>query len=147
MFDRIFAATWLLLCSVLAVVAWGFLPPFAYEPVGPRAYPLLLLALMGAGALWILIKPDTSRQHLGAHKTRRAAFCILTLLAYALLFEPMGFVLSTALAAFALGLLFGGRPRNCAIAGALLGASLYVLFDRLLDVPLPLGLFDLPLEK
>ena len=35
--------------------------------------------------------------------------CVLALLAYALLFEILGFVISTALAGFALGLLFNGR--------------------------------------
>ena len=45
MYVRLFAAVWLLVCAFLAVVAWGFQAPFSYDPVGPRAYPLLLLSL------------------------------------------------------------------------------------------------------
>jgi putative tricarboxylic transport membrane protein len=127
MYVRLFAAVWLLVCAFLAVVAWGFQAPFSYDPVGPRAYPLLLLTLMAASALWLL--------------------CIGALLAYALLFEPLGFILSTALAGFSLGLLFGGRPLLSAISGALMGVLLYLLFDYLLDVPLPLGLFAAFLES
>ena len=69
--------------------------------------------------------------------------CVLALLAYALLFEILGFVISTALAGFALGLLFNGRlwlqrdQRRAARRAALR------LFDYLLDVPLPLGLLRL----
>ena len=58
MYVRLFAAVWLLVCAFLAVVAWGFQAPFSYDPVGPRAYPLLLLTLMAAAALWLLCKPS-----------------------------------------------------------------------------------------
>lgn len=72
---------------------------------------------------------------------RKVGLCVGALLAYALLFEPLGFVLSTALAGFSLGLLFGGRLLPSALSGLLMGTLLYGLFDYLLDVPLPLGLF------
>ena len=71
----------------------------------------------------------------------------LTLLAYAVLFEVLGFVISTTLATFALGLLFTGRPLPCAISAVLMGVLLYGLFDYLLDVPLPLGLFEAFVES
>lgn len=147
MYVRLFAASWLLFCACLAVIAWGFQAPFAYDPVGPRAYPLLLLSLMAAGSIWLLIKPGLLEQRLNPHAALRAVLCVLALLAYALLFEVLGFVLSTALTTFALGLLFTGRLLPCAFSGALMGLLLYGLFDYLLDVPLPLGLFDAFVES
>ncbi|WP_252271216.1 tripartite tricarboxylate transporter TctB family protein [Pseudomonas subflava] len=146
MYDRLFGAVWLLLCAGLAVIAWGFQAPFSYDPVGPRAYPLLLLALMAAGSLWLILRPSHLEHLLSRHQSLRALLCVLVLLAYALLFEPLGFVLSTALAAAVLGLLFGGRPLACAISGVLMGVLLYVLFDLLLDVPLPLGVLTFLVE-
>ncbi len=147
MYVRLFSAIWLLFCVWLAVLAWGFQAPFAYDPVGPRAYPLLLLALMGAGSLWLLIKPGLLIQQLHVPSALRATLCVLALLAYALLFEPLGFILSTALVGFALGVLFTGRLVPCAISGVLMGLLLYGLFDYLLDVPLPLGLFEAFVES
>lgn len=147
MYVRLFAASWLLLCAVLAVLAWGFQAPFAYDPVGPRAYPLLLLSLMAAGSLWLIYKPGLLEQRLNLQSVKRALLCILALLAYALLFETLGFVISTALGTFALGLLFTGRLLPCAISGVLMGVVLYSLFDLLLDVPLPLGLFEAFVEN
>lgn len=142
MYVRLFAAVWLLVCAFLAVVAWGFQAPFSYDPVGPRAYPLLLLALMAAAALWLLCKPSGEPTlPISWALARKVALCIGALLAYALLFDPLGFVLSTALAGFGLGLLFGGRLLPSALSGLLMGTLLYGLFDYLLDVPLPLGLF------
>ncbi|QTN44763.1 tripartite tricarboxylate transporter TctB family protein [Pseudomonas sp. o96-267] len=147
MYVRLFAAIWLLLCAFLAVIAWGFQAPFAYDPVGPRAYPLLLLVLMAAGAAWLIFKPGPQTEALSRQALQRAGLCILTLLAYALLFEPLGFVLSTALATFVLGLLFTGRVLPCLISGALMGVLLYALFDYALDVPLPLGVFEALVES
>lgn len=146
MYDRLFGAVWLLLCAGLALIAWGFQPPFSYDPVGPRAYPLLLLGLMGAGALWMLLRPSHLEHLLNRAQSLRALLCVLSLLAYALLFETLGFVLSTALAAALLGRLFGGKPLPCLISGVLMGVLLYVLFDLILDVPLPLGVFSFLVE-
>ncbi|ABP81662.1 Tripartite tricarboxylate transporter TctB family [Streptococcus pneumoniae] len=144
MYVRVFAAAWLLACAGLALLAWGFEAPFAYDPVGPRAYPLLLLFLMACGAAWLLFKPHGEpTPAFDRAKAQRAVLCVLALLAYALLFEILGFVISTALAGFALGLLFNGRLWPSVISGVLLGVLLYGLFDYLLDVPLPLGLLRL----
>lgn len=144
MYVRVFAGAWLLACAGLALLAWGFEAPFAYDPVGPRAYPLLLLFLMGCGSLWLLLKPHGEPTPVfDWAMARRALYCVLVLLAYALLFETLGFVITTALAGFALGLLFNGRLWPCVISGALLGLLLYGLFDYLLDVPLPLGVLRL----
>ncbi|WP_333983070.1 tripartite tricarboxylate transporter TctB family protein [Ectopseudomonas khazarica] len=147
MYVRLFSAVWMLLCAWLAVIAWGFQAPFAYDPVGPRAYPLLLLALMGAGSLWLVFKPGMLEQRLDLPTALRSALCVVVLLAYALTFEPLGFVISTSLATFALGLLFTGRPLPCAVSAVAMGVLLYVLFDLLLDVPLPLGLLEAFVES
>ncbi|UTW07033.1 tripartite tricarboxylate transporter TctB family protein [Pseudomonas benzenivorans] len=147
MYVRLFSAVWLLICAGLAVRAWSFQAPFAYDPVGPRAFPLLLLGLMGAGSLWLLIKPGLLEQQLHLPSVKRAALCVLALVVYALLFEPLGFVLSTALATFAMGLLFTGRLLPCVVSGALMGSLLFGLFDLVLDVPLPLGLFKAFVES
>ncbi|MBU1332388.1 MAG: tripartite tricarboxylate transporter TctB family protein [Gammaproteobacteria bacterium] len=147
MYVRLFAAIWLLFCACLAVIAWGFQAPFAYDPVGPRAYPLLLLALMAAGSAWLVFKPGEAVEMLSRRALQRAGLCILTLLAYAVLFEPLGFILSTALATFVLGLLFTGRVLPCLVSGVLMGVLLYALFDYALDVPLPLGVFEALVES
>ncbi|ARU87522.1 tripartite tricarboxylate transporter TctB family protein [Pseudomonas sp. M30-35] len=146
MYVRLFSVIWLLLCIWLAFIAWGFQAPFAYDPVGPRAYPLLLLGLMGAGSLWLVIKPGLMEQQLHMPTVKRSAICVLVLLAYALTFEPLGFVLSTTLAVFVLGLLFTGRPVPCLISAVLMGVLLFLLFDYLLDVPLPLGVLEAYVE-
>ncbi|MBT8766826.1 tripartite tricarboxylate transporter TctB family protein [Metapseudomonas boanensis] len=144
MYVRIFAAVWLIVCAFLAVVAWGFQAPFSYDPVGPRAYPLLLLCLMATAALWLIYKPgDGPDLPISWPLARKVVLCVLALVAYAVLFEPLGFVVSTTLVGFSMGLLFMGRPLPSLVSGVLMGVLLYGLFDYLLDVPLPLGVLGI----
>ena len=55
--QRIFASVLLLVCAGLALMAWPYQAAFSYEPVGPRAFPLLMLGLMGLALLYMAIRP------------------------------------------------------------------------------------------
>ncbi|MDR2328304.1 MAG: tripartite tricarboxylate transporter TctB family protein, partial [Comamonas sp.] len=69
----------------------------------------------------------------------RIALMVVLVLVYAWLFQVVGFVVATAVVAACVGRLFGGSWLQCSIGGASLSLLFYVLFDRLLDVVLPLG--------
>ncbi|MGO4222286.1 tripartite tricarboxylate transporter TctB family protein [Lysobacter sp. TAF61] len=145
--QRLFAAAWLLACIALALIGWGYHAEFSYEPVGPRAYPLLCLGLMVVGLAWLIARPP--RLAHGADEAPmdgallcKAGACIALLLGYAAVFEPLGFVVSSAFAGSAIALLYGGRPRASVFTCSLLSIGLYLLFDRLLEVPLPLGVLE-----
>jgi putative tricarboxylic transport membrane protein len=142
MVDRIVAAVFLLLTLGYGYVGSTYQAQFSYEPIGPRAFPLLLAGIAAACWLWLALRPESVAEDLeGLAKgvLPKAVILIVGLFAYAFLFEPLGFPLSTALATILIGRFFGGTWAKLVIAGALLGVSLYVLFDRLLDVTLPLG--------
>ena len=49
MSDRILGAACVVVAAGMAWAGHGYAAPIAYEPVGPRAFPLLLAALMAAG--------------------------------------------------------------------------------------------------
>ncbi|PYY67618.1 hypothetical protein CRX42_26080, partial [Pseudomonas jessenii] len=55
--QRIFASVLLLVCLGLALMAWPYQAAFSYEPVGPRAFPLLMLGLMGSALLYMVFRP------------------------------------------------------------------------------------------
>lgn len=142
--QRIFSGLWLAACVVLAAIAWGYHTEFSYEPVGPRAYPLLCLALMAAGLAWLIVRPpplvrDEESPPATALLVRKIGLGTILLFAYAGLFEPLGFIVSSAIAASVLALLSGGRPVPSLLAGVAMSVALYLLFDRVLEVPLPQG--------
>jgi len=145
--QRLFLGIWLLLALAMIGVGMSYQAPFAYEPVGPRAFPLLMLILLSAGLLYLILKPtpihrDEDEPELDSHGIRKVLLCIGLLLAFALLFEPLGFILSSIVVGTCLARMYGGQWRPGLLAGAGLALGLYLLFDQVLDVPLPLGLLS-----
>ena len=137
--DRVFAIAWLLLSAAAAWVATGFTAEFSYEPVGPRAFPLLLCVLMALCSIWLLVFPGPKVAWPERGGAFRLAVMVAALMAYALVFQWLGFAIATALLTIVLGRLFGGGWMACVATGALMGISLFFLFDRWLEVTLPIG--------
>ncbi|WP_339476819.1 tripartite tricarboxylate transporter TctB family protein [Pseudomonas fluorescens] len=145
--QRIFASVLLLACVGLALMAWPYQAAFSYEPVGPRAFPLLMLGLMGAALLYMVFRP-TPIEHtedeppLDRQTLTKIGICVVLLLVFAGLFEPLGFILSSMLIGIPMARLYGGRWMPSVVVTTLMAIGLYLLFDRVMDVPLPLGLLD-----
>ncbi|MFJ3006176.1 tripartite tricarboxylate transporter TctB family protein [Pseudomonas fluorescens] len=145
--QRIFASVLLLACVGLALMAWPYQAAFSYEPVGPRAFPLLMLGLMGVALLYMVFRPAPIKHSeddppLDRQTLTKIGICVLLLLVFAGLFEPLGFILSSILIGIPMARLYGGRWLPSIVVTTLMAIGLYLLFDRLMDVPLPLGLLD-----
>lgn len=138
MSDRVLGGACIAVAACMAWSAQGYAAAFSYEPVGPRAFPLLLSAILAAGGLWLLLKPAPGHPYSGL-PLRPLLFCAAAILLYAFAFEAIGFPLATALMAVPVGMAFGGKPLKCLGAGAILGIGSFFMFDRLLDVVLPAG--------
>ncbi|GFM55244.1 tripartite tricarboxylate transporter TctB family protein [Pseudomonas capsici] len=145
--QRIFAAALLLVCAGLTLMAWPYQAPFSYEPVGPRAFPLLMLGLMGLALLYLLFRPtpivhSEDEPPLDRETLIKIGTCIALLLVFAGLFEPLGFILSSILIGVPMARLYGGRWVPSIVVVTLMSVGLYLLFDKAMDVPLPLGLLS-----
>ena len=140
MSDRILGAACIAVGAGMAWAAQGYAATISYEPVGPRAFPLLLAALMAVCGLWLLLRPTLGSASFRAVPWAATALSAAAIGLYALLFQMLGFALATALMAVPVGMAFGGSLRNCLIGGVGLGIGLFFLFDRVLDVILPTGL-------
>ena len=139
MSDRILGVLAMLVAGAMAAAAWGYAAPFEYEPVGPRAFPLLLASGMAACGAWLTFKSSQPAQWLHGLQLQHVAVCAGAVLVYAVLFQLLGFVLATALMAIPIGRVFGGSWPKCVGTGIGLGVVLFVLFDKVLDVVLPWG--------
>ena len=145
--QRVFASALLLVCVGLAAMAWPYQAAFSYEPVGPRAFPLLMLALMGLGLIYMIFRPSPvvhseDDPKLDRETLTKIGLCVALLLIFASTFESLGFILSSILVGIPLARLYGGRWLPSCLIISLVSVGLYLLFDKAMDVPLPLGLLD-----
>lgn len=58
MSDRVLGVACVVVAAGMAWAATDYAAPISYEPVGPRAFPLLLATLMGIGGLWLIVRPS-----------------------------------------------------------------------------------------
>ena len=143
MSDRILGATCVVASAGMAWAAQGYAAAISYEPVGPRAFPMLLAALLAIGGLWLVFKPTLrGAQAYRGVPLRATLIAAAAVAVYAALFEALGFVLATVVMALPLALVFGGHWRQALAAGVGLGVALYLLFDKVLDVTLPTGVLS-----
>lgn len=141
MSDRVFAVAWLVVCAVIFYQMWNLTVPFAYEPVGPKAFPMLLAASMSLCCGALLINPDRHANWPTRAALVKGAVLLVTLLIYGTFFEWLGFPLATAAMVIVVGRLFGGRWISSIVSGITIGVLGYFFFDYLLQVSLPSGRF------
>jgi putative tricarboxylic transport membrane protein len=148
--DRILGVICLVVASAMAWAAQGYAAEISYEPVGPRAFPLLLAAILAVVGAWLLVKRASagtvsSTPVLVATSPldwKAVAMCAVSVMVYGALFQTLGFWLATALMAVPVGMAFGGTLKKSLIGGLVMGLGFYVLFDKLLDVILPTGVLS-----
>ena len=109
----------------------------------PTLFPrLATLALIGLNIWYLIIsfRIDEKNGFMEVSKEGyfRVVATLTVFLAYALLFEPLGFVLSSVLVAGSLSTYFGNRSIPVGIAVSLgVPIGIYFVFTRLLKVSLP----------
>jgi len=144
--ERIFSGILGIVSLGLLYLCWSYVAPIAYDPLGPRPYPALLLLLLILCCFYLVIRPKQLAEllNLGLSRSilKKVGLLMLFMLIYATTFELLGFPISTALMFFLVGPLFGGSLKASLVTGIVFGCLLYGLFDYVLDVPLPLGLFN-----
>ena len=106
-----------------------------------------MLALMGVGLIYMIFRPSPvvhseDDPQLDRQTLTKIGLCVVLLLVFAGTFEPLGFILSSILVGIPMARLYGGRWLPSIVIISLMSVGLYLLFDKAMDVPLPLGLLD-----
>ena len=141
MSDRLAGLALLALAIAYGVTASGY-EAFIGDPLGPAVFPLVIAIPLGLFSLYLIVRPDPEPDWARGRPLLMQALSVITLLLYAYLLEPLGFVVSTFFAVVVLASLLGARPAQAGAAGGAIAVVLYVLFNNLLGLPLPAGLLS-----
>jgi putative tricarboxylic transport membrane protein len=139
MTDRIFASIVMVVALVMALAATQIQESFIQDPLGPKAFPILIAGLMAAAAVVMLVKPDRNPHWPSFKKVLELLGTTGVLVAYAYLLPLAGFVLATAVAtAFLCGRL-GANLRQSVQGGLLTSVGIYLVFQWVLGINLAKG--------
>jgi putative tricarboxylic transport membrane protein len=109
------------------------------DPLGPSLFPQAVAVPFAILSLVLIFRPDPEPRWPGGRAIVRQGLTLLVLIAYAQSLERLGFPLATFIACAILCRLLGTDWLKATTAGAGVGVGLYLLFDPLLGLPLPLA--------
>jgi len=139
MSDRVFSLAWLGVCALVFYQMWGLSVPIAYEPVGPKAFPILLAILMAICCVSMMVSPDPEVRWPEPAFLGKGAVLLGALFAFGYFFEIVGYPLAAAAMSVVVSRLFGGSWLSTILTALCIGVLGYLIFDRVLEVTLPLG--------
>ena len=135
--DRLLGAALVALAGGVVWHAATLEVAFAADPVGPKAFPIAVALAMGACGLALLLRPIVVWER--AERIRPGLAATAAMAGYAVLVAPVGFIPATFGLCLAIALAFDARPLQAAVTALVTAPLLWLLLDRLLDLPLPKG--------
>lgn len=141
MAERVFAGALLALALAYGYGAFAVIrAPFQYDPLGPESWPRILSVAASLCLAVLLWRPDPDSANQFARRPMlRLGAVVLLLAAYAALYEPLGFVLSTFAFALPVCRMLGAGWKGAAVFAALAGVLGYGICAGLLGLNLPAG--------
>jgi len=134
--DRIFGLVVLMVALAYIASATQIQTSFLTDPVGPKAFPILIGVVAAVCAMVMLLRPDPDPDWPVAKTFLSLFVAVVVLVGYALSLKPLGFIIPTAIAAAILSYQISPRPRPAVMAGAGLSIGLFVLFKFALGLGL-----------
>ncbi len=134
--DRIFGLVMLFLALAYMASASQIQTSFLADPVGPRAFPLLVGGVAALSCLVMILRPDPDPDWPAGRSLLSICLAVLVLVGYAFALKPWGFVIPTAIAAGILSYQISPRPLAAVLAGVGLSLGLFVLFKFALGLSL-----------
>lgn len=144
--DAVIGALLLLVAGAVLMRASTF-PTLPDQPLGPGTFPMLVAAVMGLCGTTLVLHGLRTRAPIVAladwmrapGAVRRMAAVPAFVVLYILLSQRVGFLILMPPLLFALLLVMAVRPLTAALTALAGTAMIWLLFVRILLVPLPLG--------
>ena len=141
MSDRIFAS----ICIALAVLmGWGATiieESFIQDPLGPKAFPLVIALVLAACGVAMFLSPDEDPVWPHRRKQIQLLWTIGAMILYVQFLPVVGFLVATAIGAGFLSWQLGASVKQACWGGFSISVSIYVVFKLILGLSLARGPF------
>ena len=141
MSDRIFAS----ICIALAVLmGWGATiieESFIQDPLGPKAFPLVIALVLAACGVAMFLRPDEDPVWPHRRKQIQLLWTIGAMILYVQFLPVVGFLIATAIGAGFLSWQLGASVKQACWGGFGISVSIYVVFKLVLGLSLARGPF------
>jgi putative tricarboxylic transport membrane protein len=141
MSDRIFGVVGMLLSIGYIFAAFAIEESFLSDAVGPKAFPLIIAAILGLSSLAIVLRPDPEPHWPALGRLVEIAAAIVVMVLYAEMLPVAGFVIATAFAAAYLAWRLGSSVIEAVLVGIGTSVGIYVIFHLVLGLSLARGPF------
>ncbi|MGR3662855.1 MAG: tripartite tricarboxylate transporter TctB family protein [Paracoccaceae bacterium] len=140
MSDRIFGLVVVLVALAYIASATQIQSSFLTDPIGPKAFPILVGAIAALCGTIMILRPDAEPDWPELRTLIALLVSVVVLVVYAYMLKPLGFLIPTAIVAGILSYQINPRAGPAAIAGVGLSVGLFTVFKFILG----LGLVGLP---
>ena len=141
MSDRIFAS----ICIALAaLMAWGATiieESFIQDPLGPKAFPLVIAVVLAACGVAMFLRPDEDPVWPHRRKQIQLLWTIGAMILYVQFLPVVGFLVATAIGAGFLSWQLGASVKQACWGGFSISVGIYVVFKLILGLSLARGPF------
>ena len=139
MSDRIFGVFGVLLAIGYAFAALAIQESFLSDAVGPKAFPLIIAAVLGLSSAVIALRPDPEPVWPPLARMAEIAAAVVVMVLYAELLPVAGFVIATAFAAAYLSWRLGSSVVGSVLTGVGTSVGIYAVFHLALGLSLARG--------
>ncbi|GHG79616.1 tripartite tricarboxylate transporter TctB family protein [Pseudodonghicola xiamenensis] len=139
MSDRIFGIFGILLAVGFAIAALSIEESFLSDAVGPKAFPLIIAAILGLSSALIALRPDPEPRWPSLLRLAEISAAVVVMILYAQLLPVVGFIVATACAATYLTWRLGSSLPGAVITGISTSIGIYVVFHLVLGLSLARG--------
>ncbi|MCZ4345409.1 tripartite tricarboxylate transporter TctB family protein [Devosia neptuniae] len=137
--DRLLGIAGLVLSGLIIWGAFLIKESFIQDPLGPRAFPIVIAVVIGLASATVLVRPDEEPVWPALPRLLEIGVAVVALIAYAQFLPIVGFVLSTAVCGGFLSWRLGTPPLKAALAGLLISGGIFLVFRIILGLSLARG--------
>lgn len=134
--DRAFGLVVLMVAVAYIAAATQIQTSFLSDPVGSKAFPIIIGIVAALCGLVLMVKPDPEPNWPASRTLVAILVAVIVLVGYAYALKPMGFLVPTAVAAAILSYQISPRIIPASIAGISLSIGLFLLFKFALGLGL-----------